>query len=61
MAQLKSQLDAHNKGEKHFDDRRLKSLKKRLTAYEGQIYDASRVLTEEEIDDLLFDAQKSEL
>ena len=47
MAQIKKQLDEHNSGLKNLDERRLKSLKNRLQSYKGQIYDASRTLSQE--------------
>jgi len=53
MEQIKKQLDEHNSGVKNLDERRLKSLKNRLQSYKGQIYDATRVLSPEEIEDLI--------
>ena len=47
MDQIKKQLDDHNSGRKIFEDRRVLSLKNRLHSYKGQIYDASRDLSEE--------------
>ena len=47
MEQLKKQLDKHNSGEKVLEDRRLSSVKNRIQSYKGQIYDASRTLSEE--------------
>ena len=47
MDQIKKQLDDHNSGVKNFDERRLKSLKNRLQSYKGQIYDASRTLSQQ--------------
>jgi len=53
MEQIKKQLDDHNSGVKNFDERRLKSLTNRLQSYKGQIYDATRTLSPEEIDEMV--------
>mmetsp|Transcript_7203 Transcript_7203/g.17614 ORF Transcript_7203/g.17614 Transcript_7203/m.17614 type:complete len:105 (-) Transcript_7203:253-567(-) len=50
MAMVKKQLNDHNSGVKVLDDRRVNSLKNRLQSYKGQIYDASRTLSDEEIE-----------
>ncbi len=47
MAMVKKQLNDHNSGVKVLDDRRVNSLKNRLQSYKGQIYDASRTLSDE--------------
>ena len=47
MEMLKKQLDDHNSGVKVLEERRVTSLKNRMQSYKGQIYDASRTLSEE--------------
>ncbi len=47
MEMLKKQLDNHNSGEKVLEERRVRSLKNRIQSYKGQIYDATRTLSEE--------------
>ena len=47
MEMLKTQLDNHNSGVKVLAEKRVTSLKNRLQSYKGQIYDASRELSEE--------------
>lgn len=47
MEMLKKQLDGHNSGVKVLEERRVTSLKNRMQSYKGQIYDATRTLTED--------------
>ena len=47
MAMVQKQLENHNSGVKVVDDRRVTSLKNRLQSYKGQIYDATRTLSDE--------------
>eukprot|EP00535_Pseudo-nitzschia_heimii_P006920 CAMPEP_0197189246 /NCGR_PEP_ID=MMETSP1423-20130617/19428_1 /TAXON_ID=476441 /ORGANISM="Pseudo-nitzschia heimii, Strain UNC1101" /LENGTH=79 /DNA_ID=CAMNT_0042641305 /DNA_START=212 /DNA_END=451 /DNA_ORIENTATION=- len=53
MEQIQKQLTDHNTGVKNFDERRLQSLRNRLHSYKGQIYDATRTLSPEEIEEML--------
>lgn len=59
MEMVKKQLNDHNSGVKPLGEQRVVSLKNRLQSYKGQIFDASRTLSEEEIEEQL--AKHSEL
>ena len=49
MEMVKKQLNDHNSGVKPLGEQRVVSLKNRLQSYKGQIFDASRTLSEEVI------------